>query len=83
MSNVMRIEYATDTATGTTRGPLNAARRAAGQAGDSNYGWIAGGGPDTSVVLRITYATDTDVASVRGPLTAAGDTFVTANAGQY
>jgi hypothetical protein len=82
ISTVNRITYATDTATGTTRGPLNAARYKPGQAGDSTAGWVAGGSyPDFSMVSRITYATDTDIPSVRGPLTYA-DTYLTANSGQ-
>lgn len=83
ISTVNRITYATDTATGTTRGPLSAARYKPTQAGDSTAGWVAGGSyPEFSMVSRITYATDTDIPSVRGPLTT-GDTFLTANAGQY
>lgn len=74
-SLVSRITYATDTATGSTRGPLSVARKSLGATGNLTYGWFAGGevpGPTAkSTIDRITYATDTATASVRGSLSAA------------
>jgi len=72
LSSVDRITYATDTATASVRGPLSSVRGQEGAAGNSDYGWFAGGGPGPlSSVDRITYATDTATASVRGPLSLA------------
>jgi hypothetical protein len=83
VSTVNRITYATDTATGVTRGPLSAAKYGASQAGDNTAGWVAGGTyPDFSTIERITYATDTATATPRGPL-ATTAVRQAANAGQY
>ena len=74
VSRVDRITYATDTATATTRGPLNAIRCDFSGAGNTTDGWFGGGQPGpVSTVERITYATDTATASVRGPLSLARD----------
>ena len=75
-TTVDRITYATDTATASVRGPLSDARERFAAAGDTTYGYFAGGSHATfsaaySIVDRITYATDTATASVRGPLSAA------------
>jgi len=70
-NSVNRITYATDTATASTRGSLNAARYGLGAAGNTTYGWFGGGATGvsggSSTVDRITYATDTATASARGP----------------
>lgn len=73
VSTVDRITYSTDTATASSRGPLNAARYShAGTSDGTTYGWIGLGRTplyvDTTVVDRITYATDTATATTRGPL---------------
>jgi len=75
LSSVQRITFATDTDTGTIRGPLSLARSNAGAVANTTYGWFAGGITSagspyafTSLIDRITYATDTATASVRGPL---------------
>ena len=86
-STVSRITYATDTATGSTRGPLAVSRgglSGIGNNGNLTYGWYGGGGINlgsdpTSCIDRITYATDTATASVRGPLyITVNTTFLTA-----
>jgi len=75
LSTVLRITYATDTATASVRGPLSLARQVLAAVGNSDYGWFGGGMEVTTAVVstvdRITYATDTATASVRGPLSAA------------
>ena len=71
-STVDRIIYATDTATASTRGPLNITCKWLAASTDNNtYGWWGAGTPgptQISSVSRITFATDTAVASTRGPL---------------
>jgi len=78
-STVSRITYANDTATATTRGPLNmyqGGKYYMGAAGNTYDGWFGGGQgyngslvqTTFSLVDRITYATDTATASTRGPL---------------
>jgi hypothetical protein len=73
VSTVDRIDYATDTATATAKGPLSLARYSLASVSDgTTYGWFGGGynnGVQTRID-RITYATDTTTASVRGSLTA-------------
>ena len=71
-SNIQRILFATDTATGTVRGSfINDLTRGSGT-GNTTDGWFGGGGTVGSIVIstvqRITYSTDTATASVRGPL---------------
>jgi hypothetical protein len=73
-SIVSRITYATDTATGSTRGPLAVSRgglSGVGNNGNLTYGWYGGGFPYTCTIDRITYANDTPAAVTRGPLTSA------------
>jgi hypothetical protein len=71
ISSVSRITYANDTVTASARGPLSSARYELSATGNPNYGWYAGGYPNSpGAVDRITYATDTAVASIRGPLAA-------------
>jgi hypothetical protein len=74
ISTVQRINYATDTAIASIRGPLSLARRGLAATGTTTYGWFAGGsttGPaagSVSTIDRIDYSSDTSTASVRGPL---------------
>ena len=71
-TNVVRITFATDTATSSVRGPLSAGRYLLAAASNFTDGWFGDGQyPNTSTVQRITYATDTNTASVRGPLSGA------------
>lgn len=74
-SSVNRITYATDTATASGRGPLSAGRYGLGAAGNTTYGWFAGGATGSvggsATVDRVDYANDTATASVRGPLSLA------------
>ena len=70
---VARMTFATDTATPTSRGPLNASVYGLASTGTLTDGWFGGGyssslGQVLSIVQRITYSTDTATASVRGPL---------------
>ena len=74
LSTIDRIDYATDTATASLRGPLSLARRGLAATGTSTYGWFGGGFAGSSFVStvdRIEYATDTATASLRGPLSPA------------
>ena len=74
MSTVQRINYATDTAIASIRGPLSLARRSHASTGNTSYGWFAGGTTGTNTVGvvttvdRIDYSSDTTTASNRGPL---------------
>jgi hypothetical protein len=76
-TSVQRVTFATDTATATLRGPLNASSYFYGlaAAGTLSDGWYGGGTQsgvgDISTVNRITYATDTATASIKGPLSLA------------
>ena len=72
--SIDRITFATDTATASSRGPLNSSTIVLGATGNLTYGWFGGGtgggAPvySYSLVQRITYATDTATASLRGSL---------------
>jgi hypothetical protein len=69
-SAVYRIQYASDTNTASTRGPLSSARYGVSATSNGNYGWFAGGYTSVqfSTIDRIDYASDTGTASVRGPM---------------
>jgi hypothetical protein len=72
-SIVDRIDYANDSPTSASpRSPLSAAQCNQAAAGNSNYGWWAGGDDATpttsSTVNRIDFANDTATSSTRGPL---------------
>ena len=79
LSLIQRIDYANDTATGVTKGPLTVAKSGvAGNTDNTTYGWFSGGSPNAtpgglfsgnSTIQRITYANDTVTATVRGTLT--------------
>ena len=77
-TSVQRVTFATDTATASLRGPLNASSYFYGlaAAGTLTDGWYGGGTQSgvgaISTVNRITYATDTATADVRGPLFTSG-----------
>lgn len=76
VSTVQRIQYSTDTATCSVRGPLLTSLHLLGASGNNQYGWFGGGfvrgtSSETSSVNRIEYANDTVTASNRGPLSAA------------
>ena len=85
-STVIRITYATDTATGTAKANLpNSAWDMTALTDTTTYGWCAGGQPGSGAITtvnRIIYATDTASPTSRGPLTsatqAAGSTYTTA-----
>jgi hypothetical protein len=73
-NTVDRINFVSDTATASVRGPLTLARWKLAATGNSDFGWFGGGQAPASSpsgadrVDRITYASDTVTASVRGPL---------------
>jgi hypothetical protein len=67
LSSVERLDYAIDTATTSSRGPLTSARYDLAATGNSDYGWF-GGGVNSSTIDRINYSVDTATASLRGPL---------------
>jgi hypothetical protein len=74
-SLVSRIDFANDSpTTASPRGPVSLARRNVGVAGNSNYGWVAGGfAPPTtftSIIDRVDYSNDLFIAVQRGPLSA-------------
>jgi hypothetical protein len=78
VSTVQRIDFANDTSTGTTRGPLSLARELAiNGTYDGTYAWFGGGYngvPGAGAVYyttvdRMTFANDTTTAGGRGPLT--------------
>ena len=78
LSLIQRINYATDTATGVTKGPMTIQKSGlAGNSDNSTYGWFSGGSQNStpsglfsgdSTIQRITYANDTVAATVRGTL---------------
>jgi hypothetical protein len=77
-STVDRIDFSTDSATASVRGPLSSARYSQAATGNANYGWSAGGviniAPLTRIssVDRIDFANDSPTsASIRGPLSIA------------
>lgn len=79
-STVSRINYATDTATASAKGPLTSTASGAAATSDgTTYGWVTVGNGSLSTVNRITYATDTATASVRGPMN--GSTYEGAGTG--
>ena len=57
VSSVDRMEYASDTATATPKGPLSRSQGYIGSTGNADYGWFGGGYPPTvSLVDRIDYS---------------------------
>jgi hypothetical protein len=73
-STIDRVNFATDTATASLRGPLSYERYYLSGINDkSTYGWFGGGyvGTRRSTIDRITFATDSSTATTRGPLNTA------------
>jgi hypothetical protein len=73
-SIVDRINFAADTSTSSSRGPLSQAKNGLAAVSTEVYGWFGGGGNFSSQfdrVDRITFAADTATASIRGPLSLA------------
>jgi hypothetical protein len=70
LSRVDRIDYSNDNSNASVRGPLTLARWFFSGTGNSNFGYVGGGGTlgVVSSVERINYSTDTSTALVRGPL---------------
>ena len=69
-STVDRIDYSTDTATASPKGPLSLARDELAATGNASFGYFGGGALPLAVstVDRIDYSNDTDTASPKGPL---------------
>jgi hypothetical protein len=69
---VDRIDYSNDTATASPKGPLSAARKGLAAAGNTSFGYFAGGQYSPSLeytlVDRIDYSNDTATAAAKGPL---------------
>ena len=78
LSYVERINFSNDLAGGVLRARLSSSRLGLAAAGNSNYGWFAGGqAPSltpsaTARVDRIDYANDTANISIRTPLNSPG-----------
>ena len=74
-SKVYRVDYANDTATATTKGPLSAGRKYCNSIGNANYGYTGGGYPSStqSLIDRLDYANDTATASSLGNIFSPGD----------
>ena len=69
VSTVSKVDFSSDANTILQRGPLASARYGTNGAGNTNYGWLAGG-TTSSAVERIDFSNDIITASVRGPLSA-------------
>ena len=74
-STVDRIDFASDTSTASVRGPLAMGTGTNGAyyiaaTGNQNFGYWAGGSPNTTVINRVEYANDTATAVRKGQLTA-------------
>ena len=70
-SQIDRIEYANDTATGLLKGSLVASRYLQTACGNLSYGYVCGGSPsfqNNSVVQRTDYSNDTAIAVRKGDL---------------
>ena len=72
-SKVYRIDYANDTGTPTTKGPLSAGRKYCNSVGNTTYGYTGGGYPFGSIIDRLDYANDTATASSLGNIFSPGD----------
>ena len=62
-----RVDYANDSATASTKGPLNRSTYLIAATGNASYGYFAGDVPGSSV-SRIDYSNDTATAAAKGPL---------------
>jgi hypothetical protein len=78
-STVDRLDYSSDTTNTSVRGPLSYSISNFGSTGNNNFGYVAGGAPNSSIVNRIDYLNDTSTASVRGPLTVSIQVVATGN----
>ena len=78
LSSTNRIDYSNDTVTASVRGNLSLARRFVGGAGNSNFGYFAGGNTPPpspslySTIDRIDYSNDSSNALIRTPLLGIG-----------
>ena len=74
VTQINRVDYASDTATALVKGYLPAEQKNGGGAGSNSYGYIIGGepSPSNSTVNRCDYANDTLTAATKGPLAARG-----------
>ena len=70
-SQIDRIEYANDTATGLQKGNLASSRYLQTATGNLSYGYVCGGSPpfqNNSLIQRVDYGNDTATAAPKGPL---------------
>jgi len=73
-ANIERIDYANDGSSPSPKGALASTAYSRGSAGNTTFGYWAGGGPspsDISTVERLDYGNDTVAAVAKGPLAAA------------
>ena len=71
VTTVDRIDYGNDTATTLTKGPIPTAKSWGDAAGNTSYGYAAGGNPEGSKIDRVDYASDSSTASPKGLLSQA------------
>ena len=74
-STVYRVDYANDTGTPTTKGPLSAGRKYVDSIGNNSYGYTSGGYPGSTQTLidRVDYANDANTATSLGNIFSIGD----------
>ena len=74
-SMVYRVDYANDSASQTTKGPLSAGRKYVDSIGNNSYGYTSGGYPSSTQTLidRVDYANDTNTATSLGNIFSIGD----------
>ena len=72
-TTVDRIDFANDTATASTRGPLTSSKYWRMAVSSTSHGYFAGGGSGPiSLVDRVDYSNDTPTALQKGPLSVPG-----------
>ena len=67
-SSVDRIDYASDTPTAATKGPLTAGKYALAATGSTSYGYFGGGRSHGTKIDRVDYSSDTGTAVEKGSL---------------
>ena len=66
-STVDRLDYSSDTATASSKGPLTSPIDMVSATGNSSFGYYAGGPPSGQTTIdRIDYSNDTATASPKG-----------------
>ena len=74
MTQIQRIDYASDSSTPLVKGNLPTQQSKGGGTGNITHGYTFGGDAPSgsSVVYRVDYASDTATAAIKGPLSTAG-----------